>query len=134
MGLTSKSEPESTTTFLMVDHNPEDVSLVRGIFERAGDCKVHAVADCQHAFDYLTGQGIYWDRTQYPMPRLILLDLTGQSFEFLQWLREGAAQPLRAVPVTLLSSRAEPGDIELTRRLGVNSWLLKPGTRFPAAD
>ena len=124
MDFAVKSEPK--TTFLLVDHNPEDVLLVRNLFERAGDCQVHAVADCQCAFDYLTGQGVFSDRKLYPLPCLILLDLTGHSFEFLQWLRQGAAPSLRTVPVALLSTCAEPNDVEITRRLGVNSWLLKP--------
>ena len=127
------AEPEHQSTFLLVDEDPDDILLIRRLFERAGDCQVHAVADCQRAFDYLTGQGIYSDRTLYPLPALILLDLTRQSFEFLQWLRQGANQALRTVPVALLSCCAEPGDVEITRRLGVKSWLLKPQPKVLAA-
>ena len=126
MDLDEAPEQQCHFTFLLIDQNPEDVSLIRTLFERGGDCQVHAVADCQLAFDYLTGEGLYADRTLYPIPSLILLDLTRQSFEFLQWLRQGAAPRLRSLPVALLSTTATPDDVEITRRLGVNSWLLKP--------
>ena len=121
------------TTFLLVDHHPEDLILGRSLFERAGDCQIHAVTDCQCAFDYLTGASVYSDRQLYPMPSLILLDLTRESFEFLEWLRQDAAEALRRLPVALLSTCAEPGDVEISRRLGVNSWLLKPAPKAMAA-
>ena len=120
------SDEKTKTTFLLIDDDDENIGLLRELFERAGDCDVQAVADCQHAFDYLTGQGVYSDRERYPLPRLILMNLNGRSLEFLQWLRMGASQSLRSLPVTVLSSSGDMEAFETTRRLGVKSWFLRP--------
>ncbi|TML02303.1 MAG: response regulator, partial [Actinobacteria bacterium] len=67
------------------------------------------------------------DRTHFPLPVLILLDLhvPGRSgLELLTWLRQ---QPnLDRIPVVMLSGSSESEDIDRAFELGANSYLVKP--------
>ncbi len=75
---------------------------------------------------YLRGDGSYADREAHPLPVVILLDLKlpkKSGLEVLEWIRE---QPdLSEIPVLILSSSQERGDIDLAYALGANSYLVK---------
>jgi DNA-binding response OmpR family regulator len=54
---------------------------------------------------YLRGVGIYGDRRNYPLPALILLDMTnpdGCSLAVLQWARQ--QETLRGVPILVITA------------------------------
>lgn len=89
---------------------------------------VVVVDNGEAAVAYLGGAPPYQDRERYPLPGLILLDLKlprKGGLEVLAWLR---AQPrLRRLPVVILTSSREHGDIAQAYDLGVNSYLVKPG-------
>ena len=76
---------------------------------------------------YLTGEGKYSNRDEYPLPDLLLLDLKMprmDGFETLRWLR---LQPgLKALRVVVLTSSEEIRDVNLAYQLGANSFLVKP--------
>ena len=113
---------------LVVEDNPDDVLLLQRAFRRANlPNPLHIVGDGQAALDYLSGAPPYGDRTAYPVPGLVLLDLklpkrTGH--EVLQWIR---AQPgLRRLPVAVLTTSRESPDVNRAYDLGANSYLTKP--------
>ena len=85
------------------------------------------VDDGEKAVDYLSGAGLYADRAKFPLPVLVLLDLKlprKGGHEVLAWLK---AQPsLRRLPVVVLTSSNETGDINKAYDLGANSYLVKP--------
>lgn len=120
--------PSSAEPILLVEDNANDVMLIRRVFTKSGiPNPLHVVGDGDKAIHYLSGAGEYADRTRYPLPLFILLDLklprkSGQ--EVLAWLR---AQPvLRRIPVVVLTSSAMKSDVESCYDLGVNSYLVKP--------
>ena len=80
------------------------------------------------AIQYLSGTGEFADRSKYPMPGLVLLDLKlpGESgFEVLSWIR---ARPSTApLPVVVLTSSNQESDMQLAYRTGANGYLIKPG-------
>ena len=113
---------------LQVEDEAHDVFLLQRAF-RANeiDNPVQVATDGQMAIDYLSGTGHFADRSQYPIPSLILLDLKlprKSGREVLQWIR---AQPgFRRIVVIAFTSAPYIGDIGLAYDLGANSFLVKP--------
>ena len=115
-------------TVLIVEDNPTDVMLIRRAFAKANvGNPLQIVNDGDAAVHYLAGDGAYGDRTQYPLPAVILLDLKlprRSGFEVLQWLR--AQSELLRLPVVVLTSSKQSQDINRAYDLGANSYLVKP--------
>ncbi len=85
------------------------------------------VSDGEAALDYLFRRGVYTDRQQYPIPRLILLDLRLPKVDGLEVLRQiKLSERLRVLPVVVLSSSEAQGDMAAAYRQDVNSYLVKP--------
>ena len=115
-------------TILLVEDEPGDVLLIRRACRRANlSSPLQVVGDGEAAVAYLAGQDAYADRQQYPLPALVLLDLKlprKSGLEVLAWLR---AQPaLKRLPVVVLTSSRERGDVDRAYELGANSYLVKP--------
>jgi CheY-like chemotaxis protein len=112
---------------LLVEDQPNDVRLMQAAFQQWGVSNpLHVVTDGDQAFDYLKGEGCYADREKYPLPGLVLLDLslpTFPGFAVLSWMR---SQPeLGSVAVIVLSCSEDREDIDRAYRLGANSYLIK---------
>lgn len=89
-------------------------------------CDVAMVGDGQKALEYLEGSGEYRDRRR-SLPRLLLLDLkmpVKDGYETLGELRR--RERWKLLPVVVLSSSAQPEDVERCYRLGANGYLVKP--------
>jgi CheY-like chemotaxis protein len=117
---------------LLAEDNEDHAFLVQAAFERAGfpNCLAH-VANGEQAIAYLKGQGPYEDRGRYPLPRLMLLDLkmpVMDGFEVLEWTRN--SPEWRHLPITILTTSLQPGEISRAYDLGANSFLTKPAD-FP---
>jgi CheY-like chemotaxis protein len=85
------------------------------------------VCDGLEVIDYLSGVGPYADRQQFPLPRLLLLDIkmpqmTGM--QVLQWLH--TAPQFRDLAVVILTSSGASNDVHEAARLGVKGYLVKP--------
>jgi CheY-like chemotaxis protein len=119
--------PEQAT-ILIVEDNPTDILLIRRAFDRAKLANpVQFVTDGDAAVDYLSGEGTYRDRTQFPLPILILLDLKlpkRSGLEVLEWLR--TQERLKRIPVVALTSSTQDRDVNAAYDTGVNSYLVKP--------
>ena len=121
-------KPSDADPVLLVEDNPNDVLLIRRAFNKAAvPNPLNVVGDGEKAIDYLAGAGQYADRSTYPLPLFILLDLKlprKSGHEVVDWLR---AQPvLRRIPVIVLTSSSIPADLERSYDAGVNSYLVKP--------
>lgn len=115
-------------TILLVEDDPTDVLMIRRALSKAGvKNPVHVASDGDAAVAYLSGAGIYADRTLHPLPLLALLDLKlprRSGHEVLAWIR---AEPvLRRLPIVVLTSSRESIDLARAYDLGVNSYLVKP--------
>lgn len=115
-------------TVLLVEDNADDALLMERAFRMAGfDNLLQVVNDGQKAIDYLSGEGVYGDREQYPLPRLMLLDLKmprKSGLEVLSWVRERS--DLKRLVVVVLTSSNQSIDIYWAYELGANSYLVKP--------
>lgn len=113
---------------LLVEDNRMDVELTLDAFrERRLTNTVHVANNGQLAMDYLLGSGDYANRKRYPLPDLILLDLKMPVMDGHEVLRRiKASTPLKRIPVVILSSSKEEGDLVMTYDNGANSYLVKP--------
>ncbi len=112
---------------LFVEDSPEDVDLVRATFKRWGVTNpVRVVGDGEQAMDYLTGQGEFADRKQYPMPSLVLLDLLLPKISglaLLQWIR--SHPEINALPVVVLTGSKNLDDVDQAYHFGANACAAK---------
>jgi CheY-like chemotaxis protein len=113
---------------LLAEDSENDVLMFRRAARRAKFSQpLHVVTNGEEVLAYLKGEGRFSDRSQYPLPGLVLLDLKMprmNGFEVLQWVRQ---QPqFTALQVVVLSSSDEIRDINRAYQLGANSFLVKP--------
>jgi CheY-like chemotaxis protein len=118
----------SQAVLLMVEDNPMDIALTLDAFKQVRlNNPIRVVKSGEEALDYLLGKDQYQDRTEHPLPDLILLDLKLPGISGLDVLKEIKTRPvLKRIPVIILSSSAEEGDRALGYDLGANSYLVKP--------
>jgi CheY-like chemotaxis protein len=115
-------------TILLVDDSEDDLLLMRRAFQRAGSTSpLQEVHNGEEAIAYLTGKSPYDDRTQFPLPAVVLLDINmpmKNGFAVLQWAR---AQPsLKRLTIFMLTASMRMEDVEQGFDLGANSFLVKP--------
>ena len=112
---------------LLAEDREGDITLVQRAFERAGiGNPLMIVRDGEEAINYLSGAGRYSNRTLYPRPGLLLLDLTlplVDGFEVLHWIK---SQPgLKNLLVIVLTASDRIRDASQAYRLGAHSFLVK---------
>jgi CheY-like chemotaxis protein len=113
---------------LLVEDNEDDVFLMKHALNGAGVTNpVFVVETGQQAIDYLAGANRYQDRSRYPMPVMVFLDLKlplMSGHEVLAWIR--SQRQLESLIVVVLTSSNEPSDVRRSYSLGANSYLVKP--------
>ncbi|HTD88115.1 MAG TPA: response regulator [Candidatus Binatia bacterium] len=115
-------------TILLAEDNADHVTLIKRAFLQARLLNpVQVVEDGAQAIAYLSGEGKYADRKEYPMPALVLLDLkmpNKDGFEVLEWIRR---QPeLQGLRVVVLTTSDRIYDVQRAYELGAHSFLTKP--------
>ena len=113
---------------MLAEDDDNDVFFMRRALQKSQlDIAIQVVSDGQQAVAYLSGEGKFNNRDQYPLPSVILLDLKMpflDGFEVLAWTR---TQPsLKGVPVAVLTSSAEERDRRRARELGARAYFVKP--------
>lgn len=113
---------------LLVEDNADDVELTRIAFAEAGlDNQLDVVRDGAEALDYLFARGAHAGRNAANLPAIVLLDLNLPKLdgrEVLEAVRGNEAT--RSLPVVVLTTSAEPFDVEAAYGLGANSYIQKP--------
>ena len=113
---------------LVAEDVPDSVELLKEAFSRAKvTAPVHYVVDGQETIEYLSGEKAFTDRTMYPLPTMLLLDLKMPrlgGFDVLEWVRLQAG--LRRLVVVVFTSSNDQNDINRAFELGANSYLVKP--------
>ena len=118
---------DSPTVLLVEDgHSERELFAIAG--EKAGvRFSLRQAADGLEALDYLNGHSIFADRTAYPFPSLVILDLNMpkmSGFEVLQWIRSHPS--IHELPVIMWTSSTSEADIRRAYSLAANSYLVKP--------
>lgn len=104
---------------LLVEDNPADVELTLRVFHRHNLANSIEVArDGAEALDFLFDDA---------GPKVVLLDLKLPKIDGLEVLERLKADPrTRAIPVVVLTSSQEDGDLQKAYKLGANSYIVKP--------
>jgi two-component system response regulator len=121
--------PEAVESWiLLVEDSPEDRELaIRALSKGEFRGRVEQAKDGVEAIDRLFCRGEWADRDPNDLPRAVLLDIKMPRVDGVEVLRElKASERLANVPVVMLTSSAEPSDIETCYALGVNSYVVKP--------
>ncbi|HTF90908.1 MAG TPA: response regulator [Planctomycetota bacterium] len=115
-------------TILLIEDNPDDAELTLRAFEKNQMVNEVVVAtDGQEALDYLFATGQHSKRDQNSLPRLVLLDLKLPKIGGLEVLRRMRSDDrTRHVPVVVLTTSNEEGDIRQSYTHGCNSYIRKP--------
>ncbi|RJR41590.1 MAG: response regulator [Desulfobacteraceae bacterium] len=112
---------------LLVEDDPKDVELILTALSEqdlAGDVAV--VHDGVEALDYLYRRGPFALRLDVN-PVVILLDLKLPRLDGKQVLKQlRSDERFSLIPVIILTSSREAGDLESVYRLGANSYVVKP--------
>jgi two-component system response regulator len=113
---------------LLVEDNPDDVELTRLAFEEASvSNRLVVVGDGAEALDYLFARGRHAERNPAELPSIVMLDLNLPKLDGREVLQAIRAEPAtRELPVIVLTTSAEPFDVETSYALGVNSYIQKP--------
>jgi two-component system response regulator len=115
-------------TILLVEDNQDDVDLTLRAFDKHKLANQLAVArDGVEALDYLFARGAHAGRDPKQLPELVLLDLKLPKIDGLSVLKQiRANEATRRLPVVVLTSSNEEGDIITSYDLGANSFVRKP--------
>jgi CheY-like chemotaxis protein len=120
----------NASVILLAEDDENDVFLLKRSLEKAEvrNLVVH-VQNGQKAIDYLKGLEPYCDRSRYPFPGLLLLDLKMpllDGFDVLAWLQKTAE--FRDLPAVVLSSSVLEYDMQKARSLGAAITSSRPPT------
>jgi CheY-like chemotaxis protein len=111
----SQRDAELTINALAEEHLANDVLHVR---------------DGAEALDYLYRRGQFEGHSN-GQPVLVLLDLKMPKVDGMEVLRQMKNDPeLKTIPVVIMTSSREEGDLLRSYELGVNAYVVKP-VKFP---
>ena len=120
----------SPLLILHVEDDENDALLFAKACERAGlPAKVFHVEAADFAKAYLLGEGVYQDRSLYPVPHIIVLDLKlprMDGFQFLNWLRH--SENFAALPVLVFTASMSREDKSRAIAEGASSYFIKPSS------
>ncbi len=113
---------------LLVEDNPDDdTSTLRALRKNNIANEVFVARDGVEALDFLFGTGEASTHDLREMPALVLLDLKLPKVDGLEVLRRmRTSAPNCRMPVVVLTSSREEGDIATSYQLGASSYIVKP--------
>jgi len=118
----------SEDALLIVEDEANDRFLIERAIRKAQIANpLRMVENGEEAIEYLSGAGRFADRTAWPLPILVLLDLKlprRSGIEVLNWIR--SSPRFETLPVVVLTSSPEGGDVRRAYQAGANSYLVKP--------
>lgn len=111
---------------LVEDSRPDAEMTLRTLKTKGIANNVEWVRDGVEALEYLFREGQYADRGN-GHPKMVLLDLKMPRMDGLQVLERIKGDPrTRNIPVVMMTSSREEGDLIESYQRGVNSFVVKP--------
>lgn len=121
---------------LLVEDDDDHAELVRRNLEgQPVASRIVRVSDGAQALDYLQQQGDFADPEQSRAPHLVLLDLRLPKVDGLEVLaRIKSSDPLRTIPVVILTTSDAEQDVVRAGRLHANAYVVKPASYAEFVD
>ena len=113
---------------LLVEDNDSDSLLVTQVLRKANLAnRLFVVRDGVEALDFLFCNGNFAYRRIQDQPQVVLLDLNLPKISGLEVLRRIKADArTRSIPVVVLTSSKQDMDIATCKRLGAETYIVKP--------
>jgi CheY-like chemotaxis protein len=122
------TDPLSALSVLYAEDDENDVFFMERAFSRLKlRSALRVVLNGREAVAYLEGTGAYADRSKYPLPNLLLLDVKMpemSGLEVLKWARE--RPEFEQLPIVLFTSSTQRRDIDFSRDHRASAYLVKP--------
>lgn len=123
--------PHNTTaqTILIVEDNDDDFEASARALTRSVKFSnpIDRCRDGLEAWEYLSGTGRFAPPNHREKPGLVLLDLNMPGLDGRKLLsRLKASDALRKIPVVVMTTSAEPEDVQLCYDAGANTYICKP--------
>jgi len=117
----------SLKRILLAEDSPRDAELaLEALASNNLANEVVHVRDGAEALDYLYRRGSFTSRAPGE-PAVVLLDLKMPKVDGLEVLRQVKSDPqLKLIPVVVMTSSREEGDLLRSYELGVNAYVVKP--------
>jgi CheY-like chemotaxis protein len=121
---------------LVAEDSDDDYFLLTRAFQKANfHNPIQRVENGHEAILYLSGAAPYENRTTFPMPYVVLLDLKMpilHGFDVLVWMRQQAS--ILNLPVVVFSSSQQKVDVHESYRKGANGFVTKPESMTGLVD
>ena len=115
-------------SILLVEDDADEIHLMKRALAKASlNNPLNVISHGGEVIPYFEGKGPYADRTQYPLPGLVFLDLKLPGISglyLLAWIKGNPDH--RHIPVVLFTSSDDPEDLRRAYQFGANSYLIKP--------
>jgi CheY-like chemotaxis protein len=119
-------------TVLYAEDDENDAFFMERAFAKMSErFALRVVTNGQAVKEYLLGGGAFADRTTFPRPVLLLLDVKMPLLTGLDVLRWARARPeFDHLPIVIFTSSTQQTDIDFCAAHGASAYLVKP----PRAD
>ena len=113
---------------LLVEDSPHDRELALPALRKGNlPGRIEEARDGVEALDLLLCRSQWADRDREDRPCVVVMDIKMPKVGGIEVLRELKSHPdLSDVPVVMLTSSAEDGDLAVCYALGANSYVVKP--------
>lgn len=120
--------PQGLVDILFVEDDQNDAELAMEALKRAKiSNSIHLVEDGAEALDFLFCTGRYHERRPSDGPHIVLLDLNLPKVKGLEVLRRIKSDPqTRDIYVVVLTASKFDRDVEASKRLGADAYIVKP--------
>lgn len=121
-------EPRQSIKILLVEDDDGHAKLIERNLRKVNlSNPIDRVRDGMEAIEYLHNEGRFTDRTQYSLPRLVLLDINMPRMDGIEVLeRIKADERLHSLPVIMLTSTDNQTEIDRCYHAGASGYVAKP--------
>jgi len=116
------------SNILLIEDEEAHAELTKRAIRKAGNAnRIDVLTDGEEALDYVFNRAKYADKTKYPLPGLIMLDIKLPGIDGIEVLKQIKEHPvLKKIPVIMLTTSDREEDICRSYVHCANSYLTKP--------